>query len=117
MPRPDQITSPGGQVGPMPEFLHIGLRFDEPGEVRELLARLRADGVRRCSRSMKTIQFDDEIEIRVGVEKTGGSAVRFGWQILRGDEPCVEGTVIHVGTGGRGAPWLEGLRSGRPSTA
>jgi hypothetical protein len=53
----------------------------------------------------------------VGVEKTGRSAVRFGWQILRGDEPCVEGTVIHVSTGGRGAPWLEGLRSGRPSTA
>ncbi|MGW3726948.1 VOC family protein, partial [Streptomyces sp. NPDC000851] len=36
----------GGQdVGPLPPFLHFGFRLSDPGEVRALLARMRADGV------------------------------------------------------------------------
>ena len=41
----DLALHPGAQVGPLPEFLHFGFRFDDPGEVRTLLARLRADDV------------------------------------------------------------------------
>ena len=38
----------------------------------------------------------------------------FGWQMVRGEELCVEGrhTVIHVGEDGRSAPWPTGLRAG-----
>ena len=41
----DLALHPGAQVGPVPDFLHFGFRFDDPGEVRTLLARLRADDV------------------------------------------------------------------------
>jgi catechol 2,3-dioxygenase-like lactoylglutathione lyase family enzyme len=41
----DLALHPGGRVGPSPEFLHFGFRFDDPDQVRELLAGLRADDV------------------------------------------------------------------------
>ena len=41
----DLALHPGGPVGPLPEFLHFGFRFDDPAEVRSLLAGLRADDV------------------------------------------------------------------------
>lgn len=41
----DLALHPGAQVGPLPEFLHFGFRFDDPAEVRTLLAQLRADDV------------------------------------------------------------------------
>ncbi len=41
----DLALHPGAPVGPPPEFLHFGFRFDDPAEVRTLLARLRAEDV------------------------------------------------------------------------
>ena len=41
----DLALHPGGRVGPLPEFLHFGFRFDDPDQVRSLLACLRADDV------------------------------------------------------------------------
>lgn len=41
----DLALHPGAQIGPLPEFLHFGFRFDDPAEVRTLLARLQADDV------------------------------------------------------------------------
>ncbi|GAA3441464.1 VOC family protein [Planomonospora venezuelensis] len=35
----------GQEVGPLPAFLHFGFRLGEPGEVRALLDRVRADGI------------------------------------------------------------------------
>lgn len=60
------------------------------------------------------LEFDDEFEIRLGVEKAGRSSVTFGWQLVRGHELCTEGrhTVVHVGEDGRSAPWPAELRSG-----
>ena len=41
----DLALHPGGRVGPLPEFLHFGFRFEDPDQVRALLACLRADDV------------------------------------------------------------------------
>lgn len=62
----------------------------------------------------RPLHFDDEIEVRLGVEKAGRTSMTFGWQLVRGDELCVEGrhTVIHVGDDGRPAPWPQYLRTG-----
>jgi YbgC/YbaW family acyl-CoA thioester hydrolase len=62
----------------------------------------------------RPLEFDDEFEIRLGVEKTGRSSITFGWHLVRGDELCVEGrhTVIHAGEDGRPAPWPDNLRAG-----
>jgi catechol 2,3-dioxygenase-like lactoylglutathione lyase family enzyme len=35
----------GGRAGPLPAFLHFGFVCADPGQVRDLLARVRADGV------------------------------------------------------------------------
>jgi acyl-CoA thioesterase FadM len=62
----------------------------------------------------RPLEFDDEFEVRLGVEKAGRTSVTFGWQLVRGDQLCVEGrhTVVHVGVDGRAAPWPEELRTG-----
>jgi YbgC/YbaW family acyl-CoA thioester hydrolase len=60
------------------------------------------------------LEFEDEFDVQLGVEKAGRTSVTFGWRIVRGDELCVEGThtVVHVGDDGRGAPWPDHLRHG-----
>jgi acyl-CoA thioester hydrolase len=60
------------------------------------------------------LEFDDEFEVRLGVEKAGRTSFTFGWQLVRGDELCVEGrhTVVHVDEDGRPAPWPDELRAG-----
>jgi acyl-CoA thioester hydrolase len=62
----------------------------------------------------RPLEFDDEFEVHLGVEKAGRSSVTFGWHLLRDHELCVEGrhTVIHVDTEGRPTPWPPALRSG-----
>ena len=42
----DLALHPGQDVGALPPFLHFGFRFGDAAEVRDLLARMRADGVR-----------------------------------------------------------------------
>jgi catechol 2,3-dioxygenase-like lactoylglutathione lyase family enzyme len=41
----DLALHPGGEVGPLPEFLHFGFRLNDPAEVRWLLALLRGNDV------------------------------------------------------------------------
>jgi len=70
----------------------------------------------------RALEFDDEIEVQLGVAASGRTSVTFSWQITRGGELCVEGhhTVVHVGADGRAAPWPGHLRiglGGSPSTA
>lgn len=62
----------------------------------------------------RPLQFDDEIAVRLGVEKMGRSSVTFGWRIDRRGELCVEGrhAVVHVGDDGRAAAWPDYLRAG-----
>ncbi|GAA4878906.1 acyl-CoA thioesterase [Actinomycetospora straminea] len=65
----------------------------------------------------RALEFDDEIEVRLGVAASGRTSVTFRWHITRDDELCVEGhhTVVHVGADGRAAPWPEHLRAGLSS--
>jgi YbgC/YbaW family acyl-CoA thioester hydrolase len=62
----------------------------------------------------RALEFDDRFEVRLSVEKAGGTSVTFGWRIVRGDELCVDGrhTVVHVGDDGRPSRWPEYLRAG-----
>jgi len=62
----------------------------------------------------RALEFDDQFEVRLGVERVGGTSVTFSWQILRGDECCIEGrhTVVHLGDDGRPRRWPEYLRAG-----
>ena len=62
----------------------------------------------------RALEFDDRFEVRLSVEKAGGTSVTFGWRIVRGEERCIEGrhTVVHVGDDGRPRRWPEHLRVG-----
>ena len=60
----------------------------------------------------RALEFDDEFEVRLSVEKAGGTSVTFGWRIVRGDDLCIEGrhTVVHVDDDGRPRRWPDYLR-------
>lgn len=62
----------------------------------------------------QALRFDDEFDLRLGVEKIGRTAVTFTWQAVRGGQLCVAGShvVVHVDEHGRPAPWPEYLRAG-----
>ena len=62
----------------------------------------------------RALDFEDQFDVWLGVEKAGSTSVTFRWQMLRGDELCIEGrhTVVHVGDDGRPRRWPEYLRAG-----
>lgn len=62
----------------------------------------------------QALEFDDEVEVHLGVSALGRSSVTFAWTITRDDTVCVEGhhSVVHVGPDGRPAPWPDHLRRG-----
>jgi YbgC/YbaW family acyl-CoA thioester hydrolase len=62
---------------------------------------------------LKVLVFEDEIEVRLRVEKVGRTSVTYVWTISKGGEPCVEGrhTVVHVDKTGRPAPLPEQARA------
>ena len=62
---------------------------------------------------LKVLRFEDEIEIRLRVEKVGRTSVTYGWTIAKGGEPHVKGrhTVVHVDADGRPEPLDEVLRT------
>ena len=67
----------------------------------------------------RPLEFEDEIEVHLGVDRLGTSSVTFGWRILCDGELCVEGrhTVVHVGANGAPSPWPPALRAGLEETA
>ncbi|WP_176591526.1 thioesterase family protein [Sphingobium sp. EM0848] len=56
----------------------------------------------------------DAYMVRLWVERLGNSSVTYGWQILSGEVPAVEGrhSVVHVDATGRAAPISATLRAG-----
>jgi len=62
---------------------------------------------------LKVLRFDDEIEVRLRVEKVGRTSVTYAWSVAKDGEPHVKGrhTVVHVDGEGRPEPLDDGLRA------
>jgi acyl-CoA thioester hydrolase len=62
---------------------------------------------------LKVLRFEDEIEIRLRVDKVGRTSVTYAWTIAKDGEPYVKGrhTVVHVDAEGRPEPLADGVRA------
>ena len=62
---------------------------------------------------LKVLRFDDEIGIRLRVEKVGRTSVTYVWTIAKDGEAHIKGrhTVVHVDAEGRPEPLADGLRA------
>jgi acyl-CoA thioesterase FadM len=51
----------------------------------------------------RVLVFDDEIEVRLWVERVGTTSVTYRWEVTKDGEPAVDGThtVVRVGPDGR----------------
>lgn len=57
--------------------------------------------------------FDDEFELRLQVDKVGGTSVRWSWSVVCDEATCIEGrhTTVHVGEDGAPEPVRPELRT------
>jgi YbgC/YbaW family acyl-CoA thioester hydrolase len=62
---------------------------------------------------LKVLRFDDEIEVRLRVDKVGRTSVTYAWTIAKGGEPHIKGrhTVVHVDEEGTPEPLDDALRA------
>jgi YbgC/YbaW family acyl-CoA thioester hydrolase len=62
---------------------------------------------------LKVLRFEDEFEVRLIVERVGGTSITYGWQITRDGELCIRGghTVVHVDADGRPAELPQAVRA------
>jgi acyl-CoA thioester hydrolase len=62
---------------------------------------------------LKVLRFEDEIEIRLRVDKVGRTSVSYAWTIAKDGEPYVKGrhTVVHVDAEGRPEPLADAVRA------
>ena len=62
---------------------------------------------------LKVLRFDDEIEVKLRVEKVGRTSVTYAWTITKGGEPHIKGrhTVVHVDAEGHPEPLDDALRA------
>ena len=62
---------------------------------------------------LKVLVFEDEVEIRIRPERLGETSITWAFEIARGGELCVRGTlvVVHVDDDGRPAPLTEKERA------
>lgn len=54
---------------------------------------------------LKVLTFDDEIDVRIEVERLGRTSITYAWTISKDGEACIVGrhTVVHVDQDGRPA--------------
>jgi YbgC/YbaW family acyl-CoA thioester hydrolase len=62
---------------------------------------------------LKVLVFEDEVEVRLRVERVGRTSIGYRWTISKDGEPHVEGahTVVHVDGDGRPAPLPDLVRA------
>jgi len=62
---------------------------------------------------LKVLRFEDELEIRLRVEKVGRTSVTYAWTITKDGETHVKGrhTVVHVDGEGQPEPLPERARA------
>jgi YbgC/YbaW family acyl-CoA thioester hydrolase len=53
----------------------------------------------------RVLHFDDEVDVRIRVERLGRTSITWSWEITRAGEVCVDGrhVVVHVDDAGRSA--------------
>ena len=58
------------------------------------------------------LRFDDEIEVRIRVDRIGTTSITYGWTISKDGKPYVLGghTVVHVDGDGRPSPVPDRIR-------
>ena len=62
---------------------------------------------------LKVLRFDDEIEVRLTVERLGRTSITYAWTISKDGEAHVVGghTVVHVDREGKPAPLPDEVRA------
>jgi YbgC/YbaW family acyl-CoA thioester hydrolase len=62
---------------------------------------------------LKVLVFEDEVEVRLRVERVGSTSITYGWDLVKDSEPYVSGshTVVHVDDEGRASELPEALRA------
>jgi YbgC/YbaW family acyl-CoA thioester hydrolase len=52
---------------------------------------------------LKVLVFEDEVEVRLRLERVGGTSITYAWDIAKAGEVAVQGrhTVVHVDKHGR----------------
>ena len=63
---------------------------------------------------LKVLVFEDEVEVRLRVERVGSTSITYAWDLVKDGEPYVSGshTVVHVDEHGRAAALPNQLRAG-----
>ena len=61
----------------------------------------------------QVLLFEDEIDVRIRVERVGRTSIAYAWTIEKGGAVCVDGrhTVVHVNERGRPEPLPDRVRS------
>jgi acyl-CoA thioester hydrolase len=62
---------------------------------------------------IQVLRFEDEIEVRIHVERVGRTSITYDWTISRDGSVCIAGrhTVVNVDRDGRPEPLSEGVRA------
>lgn len=61
----------------------------------------------------RVLSFEDELDVRLRVDRLGTTSITYVWQILKASEVYIEGrhTVVHVDRDGRPAPLPDTVRA------
>jgi len=98
-------TDAGGRI-----HFTVAFRWAEAAETGlyrklGLLGKGRGDLPRRHVEAeyRRVLVFDDEVEVRLRVDRVGTTSVTFRWDVVHDGEIAIEGrhTVVHVDTSGR----------------
>jgi acyl-CoA thioester hydrolase len=62
---------------------------------------------------LKVLVFEDEVEVRLRVDRVGSTSITYGWDLVKDAEPYVSGshTIVHVDEQGRPAQLPAQLRA------
>lgn len=62
---------------------------------------------------LEVLRFDDEIEVRLAVERVGRTSITYTWTISKDGNVCISGrhTVVSVGRDGRPEPLSDEIRA------
>jgi YbgC/YbaW family acyl-CoA thioester hydrolase len=101
-------TDAGGRI-----HFTVAFRWAEAAETGlyrklGLLSDRKGDYPRRHVEAdyLRVLRFDDEVEVRLRVEKVGGTSVTFAWDVLHDGVVAIRGmhTVVRVDDEGRPTP-------------
>ena len=62
---------------------------------------------------LKVLVFEDEVEVRLRIDRVGKTSITYGWELVKDREPYVTGshTIVHVDEQGRPAQLPDELRA------